>query len=340
MQTADKLQQFLHVFEVPDFIVPWIDRFFKEIEIDLVNHLAKQALTREKINQSFISTNLPDSPEFDLDLTTRSYRKGIITLREDGRFEPADFHARFDKWAMFEGWKDIPDDVCNQLNAWEFAHYEKRHSDQITKLKKGQPRDRSLIYPEYLLLHEAEDLLDLVEHVYLMPCNCRSMENKCSQSLYTCLRFENDRDVGWEISKYRAKKIVHQANSKGLMQSGEVEITADGSIKGAICNCCIDCCYPQKLAEHHHVPNLWPLSRYVAHHLVNHCIVCGRCVKRCPFQAFKLVKSRTSKAQSIQFSKALCRGCGVCCSGCPEEAIEMRAVECNHSILNKILNVK
>ena len=338
MQTTDKVHRFLCIFEVPDFIGPWIDRFFEEVEIDLVLHLANHALTRKEIKKRFLSRVKRDSLETDPDLTTRAYRKGIINLREDGRFEPADFHARFDKWALFEGWKDIPDEVCNQLNAWEFAHYEKRHSDQITKLKKGQSRDESLIYPEYLLLHEAEALLDLVQRVYLMPCNCRSMENKCSQSVYTCLRFENDRGVALEISKYRAKEIVHLANRKGLMQSGEVGIATDGSIKGAICNCCIDCCYPHKLSEHRNVQNLWPLSRYVARYLKDDCTTCGRCVKRCPFQAFKIEKGRTSKTKSIQFNETLCRGCGICSTGCPEEAIEMAAIEGKQSLLNKILN--
>jgi len=335
----DKLQSFLRVFEIPDFIEPWIDRFFEEIEIDLVMSLANKPLTRKEINRAFLSGFKLDSSDVSSDLMTRAYRKGIINLREDNRFEPADFHARFDKWAMFEGWKDIPDEIRNQLNAWELAHYERQHADQITMLRKGRSRDQFLIYPEYILLHEAEALVDIAMNIYLMPCNCRSMMNKCTQSVYTCLRFENDRGVGWEISKSRAKKIVSMANKKGLMQSGEVRIVDNGSISGAICNCCADCCYPHKLAEHLNAQKLWPLSRYVARHLKDRCIACGRCAKRCPFQAFTSEKGRVSKAQSksIQFNADLCRGCGVCSTGCPEEAIEMKAIECKLSLINEIL---
>ena len=339
MGTRDKLQGFLRIFEIPEFVIPWIDRFFEEIEIDLVMRLANRPFSREEINRAFLSRFRPDFRDANSDLTTRAYRKGIINLREDNRFEPADFHARFDKWAMFEGWKDIPDKIRNQLNAWEFSHYKKQHANQITKLRRGQLREQSLIYPEYILLHEAEVLLDLAMRIYLMPCNCRSMMNKCTQSVYTCLRFENDRGVGWEISKSRAKTIVNLANEKGLMQIGEVGITDDGSISGAICNCCPDCCYPHKLAEHRKAQNLWPLSRYVARYVKDRCIACGRCVKRCPFQAFISDKSQTSKAQtkSIQFNENLCRGCGVCSTGCPEEAIEMTAIECKQSLINEIL---
>ncbi|MGD8292671.1 MAG: 4Fe-4S binding protein [Desulfobacterales bacterium] len=335
----DKLQVFLRVFEIPPFVKPWIDRFFEEIEIDLVMRLANGPLRREEINRAFLSRFKPDPSDANSDLTTRAHRKGIINLRDDNRFEPADFHTRFDKWSMFEGWKDIPDEIRNQLNAWELAHYEKQHANQISMLRKGQSREPSLIYPEYILLHEAETLLELAMYIYLMPCNCRSMLNNCAQSVYTCLRFENDRGVGWEISKSRAKNIVNLANKNGLMQNGEVAITDDGNIRGAICNCCPDCCFPHKLADHRNAQNLWPLSRYVARYLKDRCIACGRCTKRCPFQAFTFEKSRasTSPSKSILFNEKLCRGCGVCSTGCPEEAIEMTAIECSQSLMNEIL---
>ena len=340
MQTTAKLQNFLSVFEIPDFIKPWIDRFFEDIEIELVIRIADQPLTEDEINQTFQSGIKSDPSDADSDIATRAYRKGIINRRDDGRYEPADFHTRFDKWAMFEGWQDIPDEIRSQLNDWELAYYQMQHADQITALKKGQPRERSRIYPEYILLQEAEALLDRVTHIFLMPCNCRSMMLKCTQSVYTCLRFENDRGVGWEISKARAKEIVRTANKSGLMQSGEVGIAADGAISGAICNCCADCCYPHKLAEHRNAQQLWPLSRYVARYLKDRCIACGRCIKRCPFQAFTFAeKNQAAKPKSriIHFNQNLCRGCGVCSTGCPEEAIEMIGIECKQSLINKLL---
>ena len=340
MRTKEKLQDFWRVFEMPDFIKPWIDRFFEDIEIELVVRLADKPLAGNEINRAFQSGLKPDPSDANSDLTARAFRKGIINRSDDGRFEPADFHARFDKWAMFEGWKDIPDEIRSQLNAWELAYYERQHADQIRSLKKEEQRDRSCIYPEYILLHEAEALLDHTTHIYLMPCNCRSMMQKCTQSVYTCLRFENDRGVGWEISKSRAKEIVRKANKKGLMQSGEVGIAADGAIIGAICNCCPDCCYPHKLAEHRNAQKLWPLSRYVARYLKDRCSACGRCAKRCPFQAFtSMEKNQAAKSRSrtIHFNENLCRGCGVCYTGCPEEAIEMTAIESKQSLINEII---
>ena len=137
MQTTAKLQNFLSVFEIPDFIKPWIDRFFEDIEIELVIRLADQPLARNEINRTFRSAIKSDPSDADSDFATRAYRKGIINRRDDGRFEPADFHARFDKWAMFEGWQDIPDEIRSQLNDWELAYYERQHADQINGLEKG-----------------------------------------------------------------------------------------------------------------------------------------------------------------------------------------------------------
>ena len=130
MQTTAKLQNFWGVFEIPDFIKPWIDRFFEDIEIELVIRLADQPLARNDINRTFRSAIQSDPSDADSDIATRAYRKGIINRRDDGRYEPADFHTRFDKWAMFEGWQDIPDEIRSQLNDWEMAYYQMQHADQ------------------------------------------------------------------------------------------------------------------------------------------------------------------------------------------------------------------
>jgi len=124
------------------------------------------------------------------------------------------------------------------------------------------------------------------------------------------------------------------------MQNGEVAIAEDGGIRGAICNCCADCCYPRRLAEHRNAQKLWPLSRYVAGYLKDRCNAYGRCAKRCPIQAFTSKKSSlATKAQSriIHFNEDLYRGCGVCSTGCPEKAIEMTVIECKQSLISKIL---
>ena len=327
------IDSFQKIFDIPAFMTPWLDRFFDDPEIELVLLLAEKPLTINEIAEKWTSNEIYRHPDKLQDLLERCYKRGIININDNDCFQPTDFHARFDLWALFEGWLDLPDQIRERLNTWELESYQKQHRDQINTLKKGEHRDPAQTWPEYLLLHEAEALVEKVAHIYLWPCNCRSMMGRCTNNVYTCIRFSNKRNIGWEISKPRAKKIMREANKAGLMQNGELCVALDGSISGAICNCCADCCFPHQLAEKANARKLWPLTRYLASHLVDRCTACGRCVKRCPFQAFFIEKAKPAKSSEvasdkkhkniISFDKSLCRGCGVCSTGCPEEAIEM-----------------
>ena len=346
----DHIQRFCSIFEIPDFMKPCLGLFFEKPEIDLVLMLADRPMGPEEIEDQRREMHKTEGMANVQSFLERAYKRGIINRRKDGRYEPADLHTRYDVWAMFEGWKDIPEAIRNQLSARELDYSQQHYQDSVESIKKGQPRDWSEIYAEYILLHESEALLDKVDHIYLLPCNCRSMMQRCDQSVYTCLRFDNYRNLGWEISKSRAKEIIHAANKKGLMQTAEVALTKAGAITGTICNCCADCCVHPEVAERLHAQNIWPLSRYVARHLSDRCIACGLCAKRCPFKAFtaeKVEPDRNDNSQmslenskKIHFNKDLCRGCGVCATACPQEAIAMIPLDAckeTHSLITQIL---
>ena len=344
----DQLDRFTNLIGAPEFIHPWIDRFYEPTEIRLVLLLASSPLTADvicdRLNQ-VVSEKKVVKPYVE-----RAFKRGVINRLQDGRFEMAELHTRFDIWAMFEGWMDIPEAVRDRLNAWEFAYYSHIQKDLLAALQHNRRPDPTRACPEYLLLHEAEALLERVERIYLWPCNCRSMMERCNRPVNTCLRFENDRDLGWEISRSRARKIVRDANRRGLMQSGEVVMRSDGTIKGGICNCCADCCFPHLMASAEKAEKLWPRSRYVAGHLPERCSACGLCIRRCPFEAFDSKNRPVNKAiepsktgtetdlsdadkkkgkhkKEIMYDPRRCRGCGVCCTGCPEKAIEMLSVD-------------
>ena len=334
---TDKIQNFCRIFGIPDFMKPWLDRFFEKAEMELVLMLAEHPMSAGQIAQKISETAEMHQPENIPSFLVRCYKRGIINRRSDSCYEPADLHTRYDVWAMFEGWKDIPENIREQLNAVELEYSERHYRDSVHRMKKGRPRDASDIYAEYILLLEAEALLDKVSHIYLLPCNCRSMLQRCDQSVYTCLRFDNYRNLGWEISRSRAKEIIQAANKNGLMQTAEVALTKEGIISGAICNCCVDCCVHPDLAKRYDAKNVWPLTRYVARHLTDRCSACGLCAKRCPFNAFTAEKIesdiqdnphlKVNNRKTIHLNQDLCRGCGVCSTGCPDEAIQMIALE-------------
>ena len=306
---------FSDIIKAPGFIVPWLDRFYEPAEIRLLEKFV-HPLPRDLFQQT---------PGVDPDKINRLFLRRVFIENQNKDIEPAGFHARYDIWALFEGFKDIPDKIRDALNRWELDHYIRTHEKAVDRIRQtGSPDPFT---PRYLLLDETFDVLDEAERIYLWPCNCRSMINACKKPVYTCLRFDNGQGQGFEISKEKAKEIVLFSNKKGLMQSGELWQDSRGRLKGAVCNCCPDCCFPHLLAREIKAEKLWPQSRYIADWKEEKCSYCGLCAKRCPFHAFHHDPSKENKKDRIRFSGTLCRGCGLCAVTCPTEAVRMKKIK-------------
>lgn len=239
-------------------------------------------------------------------------------------YRPAGFRTRFEHWALFEGWKDVPGDVRARLCEWEAAHYTDGLRDRVATLRAGDTPPEDERGAAYVLLDEAEALLRRAERIYLWPCDCRAMVGGCGKPQMVCLRFENDRGVGWEISTERAVELMRAANRAGLMQTAEI-VPGDGPISdGAICNCCADCCFEQRASRALDAARIWPHSRYVAE-VPDDCSRCGLCARRCPFEAITMTGAARDDGKHLPvLDPGLCRGCGVCATGCPDEVIAMR----------------
>jgi len=314
--------------DLPEFLIPWLDRFYEPMEIDLLKILGKQPLEKEQIVTRLKKNKvLKDDNYFDQFLI-RAWQRGVVKHLDDQRIAPEDFHIRFEYWALFEGWKDLPAKIKDKLNDWELNHYIAAHGQKAEDLKNGYKRDSSHIYPEYLLLNEVEALFNNISKFYLWPCNCRAMIKSCRQSEYTCIRFSNNRGIGWEISRQKALNIVKEANKNGLMQSAELAQDKQGRITGALCNCCKDCCFPHQLSQRLNVRKYWPVSRYVAHSPNKDCTKCGKCVRRCPFGIISQEKNIKEKKRMVPvIDSDQCRGCGICATGCPEDAIKLEQIK-------------
>ncbi|MDA3916435.1 MAG: 4Fe-4S binding protein [Deltaproteobacteria bacterium] len=316
----ERLNALRLLVDAPEFMEPWLDLFYEPDEIKLLIDLPQQWTTMDDIETQCIEEGNCDHCGF----IHRAWRRGVLDKDEKNRYKAADFHTRYDLWAMFEGFKDVPEDVREQLNQCELESYSNRHIDVLKKVRQaGNPDVVDDVTPRYLLPDEAMAVLDQVERIYLWPCNCRSMIQACGKPIYTCLRFDNNRDIGFEISREKAKEIVKDANKKGLMHSGELGRDFDGKIIGAICNCCSDCCFPHLLSSSAGAEKVWPFSRYVAKYHEDQCTFCGLCSKRCPFDAFTFQRKTKERFASLALETDLCRGCGVCATACPVEAIEM-----------------
>ncbi len=218
----------------PAFIRAWLDRFYDAGDAELI--LAARASG--------------DCDGVAPDALDRAVRRAVLDRDEAGAYAPASFHDRLEYWAMFEGWMDVPADVHRSLADWDVAFYAERIRPGLEAVRRGaapaDPADEQGGYT-YVLLDEGEAILAAQEHIYLWPCDCRAIIGNCRKMSSACLRFDNDRDVGWEISRERAVEILRKTDKAGLMHTADYR--GDPTAAGAICNCCTDCCYPHLATE-------------------------------------------------------------------------------------------
>ena len=310
MEATAKLLRVSAAVGAPDFILPWLDRFYDAEDAELI---AAAASTGGAGAVTMFAAG-------DAARLERAVRRAVLDRDEAGVYAPASFHDRLEFWAMFEGWKDVPADVHRQLAEWDVEFYAERIRPGVEAVRDGvtpaDPADAQGAYT-YVLVDEAEAILAAQAHVYLWPCDCRSIVGACRKPMYACLRFDNDRGVGWEISRERASAILRQTDKAGLMHTADYR--GDPATAGAICNCCTDCCYPHLATDRLGTSDVWPVRRYLAAIDEDACTACGTCSRRCPFGA---ITSGADKRPRLEPSA--CRGCGVCATGCKDAAIAMR----------------
>jgi Pyruvate/2-oxoacid:ferredoxin oxidoreductase delta subunit len=296
-EATPRLHDLAAAIGAPGFIVPWLDRLYDESDADLVLAAAAGELAGAE----------PARLE-------RAHRRAVLDRDGAGVYTPADLHTRLEFWAMFEGWKDVPLAVHRQLADWDVDSYAEKIRPGVEAVRDGREGDQGDY--TYVLLHEAEAILRAQERIYLWPCDCRSIVGKCRKPIDVCLRFDNDRGVGWEISAERAVKVLRATDKAGLMHTADY--AGDPTTSGAICNCCTDCCYPHLATERLGTGDVWPVRRHVASIDLEACKKCGRCALRCPFDA---IDSRHDGRPEL--TPELCRGCGLCQTGCSADAIEL-----------------
>jgi hypothetical protein len=85
-----------------------------------------------------LGKNRTSEDRYDFDcFLERAWQRGIVKFLDDQTIAQEDFHVRFDYWALFEGWKDLPVDIKDKLNDWELNHYIASHAPAAEKLKNG-----------------------------------------------------------------------------------------------------------------------------------------------------------------------------------------------------------
>jgi len=126
---------------IPEFLIPWLDRFYDPFEIELLQVLENKPIGKNHLIK-LLGKNKTSEDQYDFDyFLERAWQRGTIKFFDDQTIAQEDFHVRFDYWALFEGWKDLPVDIKDKLNDWELKHYIASHAPAAEKLKNGLERD-------------------------------------------------------------------------------------------------------------------------------------------------------------------------------------------------------
>lgn len=320
-----RLDRFMALFSVPEFVRSHLAHFFLEEEMKLV-----VLLNGGKYSISEIAEKLSRSLSEAEELVGKAYEQHILH-REDNAgtwvYFAADFYDRLDYICKFdENYPLINEDLRQALDQWCYSVYAERMAAYLGSLSNGEAVDRA---PEmFMQAEDIDEVLDLVRDIRLDPCNCRKLSGRCTKATETCFSFDNmitDRAAGRSLTKAEAKEIFQATHRQGLMH----QINSDWRTNGPayICNCCSCCCYPLRLAQEKGAKGVFPLSQYAVQREEAKCSHCGACTRRCHFEALHwgksevIVNGKVRKKVELDLNK--CWGCGICVETCPANALTM-----------------
>lgn len=315
IELARRLGRVADIAEAPEAALLWLDRFYDEADAALLAALDAGPRTLDSLAR--------ESAAFDAATVLRAHRRAVVTIADvtdpASSVEAAPFWERFGYWIMFEGWRDIPAEAQGPIAEGYLAYYVDDIAEAVADVKAGRPVSGDTDPYHYVLYREAQELARGSRRAFVRPCPCRRTFQRCDSPVDVCLWFEEDeRGVGWEISRERALELLAEADHAALT------FTSDSTEPGSaswICCCCADCCLPILAAEKLDAADLWPGRRYLMSVDHERCTRCRICVKRCPFDA--LTMDGKGKDGVLHLDVAACRGCGVCETGCKENAIVM-----------------
>jgi len=309
---------FTDIFEVPKAALTIENILVTDYERQVIEQMQKQPFLKSALIQ--LMENHFSSQDVDSErLLWQMYHRGILNkvMIDDAiHYEASTVYTRLAYLAQYERdlWEKVPSKVRQDIDEWYVAMYAEGALPRLEEIKRGE---RDLIENAYFFtLDETLDLIEGLEtELYVVPCNCRSIQLKCDAPKNVCILFEKginteyDRGRGHVISKEEAKDLVIKADKAGLMHTSEKE--------QAICNCCGDCCYPIRASEVIGTTGIWPKRRYDITFDEAKCINCGKCVGVCHFNAF-------TKEETVQFDDSKCLGCTLCTTHCPAGAIGLK----------------
>lgn len=203
------------------------------------------------------------------------------------------------------------------------------HDDALGESFAGSPTPQMRVVPVEKSLtpqsvahpyEEVAHLIQTADYISLAQCACRVSVKKCDAPKDVCMifgapgKFIVSQGYAREIDKDEAMAVLDKAEEAGLVH------TSNNSEDKAsvICNCCPCCCTILRGKTELSHPHAFATSAWVPEWDYNLCSHCGECAdERCPMDALSLI------GDFLDIEENFCIGCGLCVSGCPEEALTL-----------------
>lgn len=171
--------------------------------------------------------------------------------------------------------------------------------------------------------HQVASYIEKYDPISVSTCFCRheaklmDENDDCKKPDEVCMQFGMgaqfiiDRKIGRQLSKVEAMEVLLTAEEAGLVHTSINRQDID-----FICNCCKCHCMIIKTALAQEKPGLTLNSGFMPQWDSGLCQACETCIDRCPAGALVMGNANIPEMNSDQ-----CIGCGVCATGCLNEAI-------------------
>ena len=205
--------------------------------------------------------------------------------------------------------------------------------DEGTAVGRVIPIKKSIEHGEKILaMEEANMVIDAAEDFLLVPCPCRTRteklgERKCKDNnpVGYCIFMGisaigmGSMGYGTKATKEEVREYMNDMIKRGLVPHAE---NHQHEVNNFICLCCKCCCSQTRGRTVWNNPNALAPSNFIP--VANDdCIKCGKCVKRCMFNALH-IDEETGKPV-VDAEK--CVGCGICTITCKQEALKLHRME-------------
>jgi electron transport complex protein RnfB len=167
------------------------------------------------------------------------------------------------------------------------------------------------------------DFIDRAQTVSINHCACREKRNdpECGAPREACMMFDAmatfviERGFGRPLTRDEAKQKIREADEAGLVHM----VSNWQNQPSMVCACCRCCCYILRAVNEFGNQHIMTRSAFSPVRDPELCKDCRTCADiRCPIKAIEITE------ESYVVNAERCIGCGLCATGCPNEAISMK----------------